>query len=127
MGKEKNSMVLDASAALQYVVDYAGHWSVLLSLLLGTDKESALLFALLLGYYPILKSLLDPMRPRALQWACKLLIFNAAAVASYLLAVFVLGVPREAFSIGGVSWEWLLLLLGNAVFVVYEGGWRRPF
>lgn len=91
-----------------------------LSLLLGTDKESALLFALLLGYYPILKSLLDPMRPRALQWACKLLIFNAAAVASYLLAVFVLGVPLEAFSVGGVSWEWLLLLLGNAVFVVYD-------
>ena len=40
---------LDASAALQYVVGYAGHWSVLLSLLLG-----ALLLAAVLGCFALL-------------------------------------------------------------------------
>lgn len=92
----------------------------ILTLLLGTDKESALLFTLLFGYYPALKSLLDPMRRRALSWAIKLLIFNAAALALYALAVFVLGVPAETFSIGGLQWEWLLLLFGNVVFLVYD-------
>ena len=91
-----------------------------LSLLLGTDKEAALLFLLLFGYYPILKSLLDPLRSRVLQWTAKLLVFNAAAVLSYWLAVYVLGIPQESFSVAGVSWQWLLLLAGNVVFFLYD-------
>ena len=71
----------------------------LLSLLLGTDKEAACFFCLFFGYYPTLKSLLDPLRSRVIQWLLKLLVFNAAAVLLYLIAVYLLGLPQESFSV----------------------------
>ena len=92
----------------------------LLSLLLGTDKEASCFFCLFFGYYPTLKSLLDPLRNRVVQWLLKLLVFNAAAVVLYLTAIYLLGLPPESFSVAGIPAEWLLLLAGNAVFVFYD-------
>ena len=77
-------------------------------------------FCLFFGYYPTLKSLLDPLRSRVIQWLLKLLVFNAAAVVLYLTAIYLLGLPPESFSVAGIPAEWLLLLAGNAVFVLYD-------
>lgn len=92
----------------------------ILSLLLGTDKEAACFFCLFFGYYPTLKALLDPVRNRVLQWVLKLLVFNAAAVLLYGVGIYLLGLPPESFSIAGIRAEWLLLLAGNVVFVLYD-------
>lgn len=96
----------------------------ILSFFLGTDKEAALMFTLFLGYYPILKALLDPLRSRVLQWVLKLLVFNGAAAIVYLISVFLLGIPQESFTVGSFPVQWTLLallLLGNVVFVLYDG------
>ena len=91
-----------------------------LTLLIGTDKESAALFCLLFGYYPVLKSRLDPMRSRVVQWILKLLLFNVVALCLWLLALYVFHVPEETFRVAGVSLQWLLLPAANAVFVLYD-------
>ena len=48
----------------------------LLGLLFVPDKEIALIFTVLLGYYPLVKPRFDRIRPRALQLVCKLLLCN---------------------------------------------------
>lgn len=52
----------------------------LLGLLFVPDKEIALIFTVLLGYYPLVKPRFDRIRPRALQLVCKLLLCNAACL-----------------------------------------------
>ena len=91
-----------------------------LTLLIGTDKESAALFCLLFGYYPVLKSRLDPIRNRVVRWVFKLLLFNVVAVCLWLLALYVFHVPEETFRVAGVSLQWLLLPAANAIFVLYD-------
>ena len=91
-----------------------------LSLLFVSDKEAALMFVLFFGYYPVLKATLDRIPRKWLCWGAKLLIFHAAMIANYLLAVTVLMVPQEDFMMFGVSIPLLLLLLGNVVFVLYD-------
>ncbi len=48
----------------------------LLSLLFVPDKEVALVFVFLLGYYPLVKPKFERIRPKLLRGVCKLLLCN---------------------------------------------------
>ena len=50
-------------------------------------------FALLIGYYPIIKIWLDSINRILVRWVVKLAIFFASAVASLFITVYVLGIP----------------------------------
>ena len=91
-----------------------------LSAFFVADKEAALIFILFFGYYPILKARLDLIRSRAVRWFVKLLLFNAAAIAEYWLAIHVLMVPEEEYMFGGSPILIVLLALANGVFVLYD-------
>lgn len=95
----------------------------LLSLLLAPDREAALIF-LLLGYYPLLRPLLQRL-PGPLSFLCKLVYFNASAAVVFLL-LSVLGLPTFLSDFPDASGR-LLLLLGfaflaglNLVFFLYD-------
>ena len=92
----------------------------LLSFLLITDKEAALLYAIFLGYYPIIKSLIERLRNRIIQYVIKLIVFNTTMVGAYFIAIELLSIPQESFSIMGVSLPWLFLVIGNAAFLLYD-------
>lgn len=93
----------------------------LLSMLFVADKEAAVIFTMFMGYYPILKELLDKkLKSKALSFAIKLVIFNICAVGGFFLGVYILGIPKESFEINGLYLPWLFLLLGEVFFVVYE-------
>ncbi|MGN0171475.1 MAG: hypothetical protein ACI39E_01675 [Acutalibacteraceae bacterium] len=94
--------------------------SAALSFFLAPDMEAKLLFVLFFGYYPTLQLRLVLWRNRAAAWVVRLLLFNAAMIAGYLLLLFVFGLEEDAFTIGGVSLPWVLLLLGNSVFAIYD-------
>ena len=81
---------------------------------------SLFLFVSFFGYYPILKAKLDPIRPKALSFLIKLLIFNAAMVLEYFAATRLLSVPAEEYELFGVSLPLLLLALANVVFILYD-------
>ena len=54
----------------------------LLGLLLVPDKANALLYLLFFGLWPMLKSLLERIPARPLEWLCKLAVFNAVLTRS---------------------------------------------
>ena len=94
----------------------------LLSLLFVPDKEVALIFVFLLGYYPLAKPRFDRIRPRALQLVCKLLLCNGTVLAMYGL-VFLL-VPAGSISqelrTTALAVSLATLAMGNVAFVLYD-------
>lgn len=91
-----------------------------LIMLLAPDREAALIYLLFFGYYPALFGVLARIRKRPLRVLSKLLVFNAACVAEALLALYMLGVPLETVSFLGPFTPFILLLLANLVFLVYD-------
>ena len=92
----------------------------LLSFLLVTDKEAALLYVIFLGYYPVLKALIERIKNRVIQYAVKLVLFNACMIGAFYIAVFLLSIPAESFNLFGVYLPWVFLMIGNIFFVLYD-------
>ena len=59
----------------------------LLALLFVPDKEVALIFVFLLGYYPLAKPYFERIRPALLRAVCKLLLCNGGILAMYGLVL----------------------------------------
>ena len=99
--------------------------TALLALLMVPSWECKLLYIGFFGCYPILKATLE--RPANLWWIwiTKLAVFNVAMIAIYWLLITFLHLDTAAFTIAGVSMPWLILLLGNGVFVLYDIGLSR--
>lgn len=113
--------------SIALVVEFGIGWALpayaataLVSLFLVPDKETALVYLLFAGYYPIVKALIERVPSRVLAYAIKFALFNAAAIGIFFLSVYVLGVPMESFQVFGKYLPWLLLLLGNAAFFAYD-------
>ncbi len=111
------------------VVELNRKWALLayvavsfLGFFIATQKQSALLFVLFVGYYPILKSVLEQIPAKVLQWAAKLAVFNAAAIAFYKIASYVLAGQDllEGLERFGDYAEMVLLGMANVVFVIYD-------
>lgn len=94
--------------------------TAVLSFVLCTGKEASLCFIMLLGYYPLLKDLLERLKPRLLVWLLKLAVFNAAAVGMYFLLILVFSVPADNFVFFDIDLPVLFLLLVNPVFIIYD-------
>ena len=92
----------------------------LLSILLLPEKSSALLFILLLGYYPLIKFYIDKCKIKILNLIIKFLIFNITAILDFVIATKILKIPAEEFQAFGVSIIWVLLALGNITFFFYD-------
>ena len=94
--------------------------TAVLSFLIAPDMEAKVLFIAFFGYYPVLKTWLDTVRPRALQWVVKFLIFNATIVGAYCLLLYVLGLPADTFELFDVNIPLVLLGIGNVIFVIFD-------
>lgn len=89
-----------------------------LSLLLSPDKEAAAMF-LFIGYYPILKPILEKSK---LRWLLKALVFNAAVLLMYFILLHIIGleqVVQEQAEMGTVM-TLVTLLLGNVTFFLLD-------
>lgn len=92
-----------------------------LSALLAADKEAVLYFIAIFGYYPILKNPIERfIKSKAVQYVIKLAVFNAAAVASFFIAVTLLSVKAEEFTLFGIYLPAVFLALGNLMFLLYD-------
>ena len=108
-------------------LEFGFRWSMLvygvisiMSVLFVSDKEAALFFLLLFGYYPVVKSLIERIKSKIVQYIIKLAIFNAAAVSVYFLMLFVFGMPADSFELFGVNIPLIFLIVGNFVFLIYD-------
>ena len=109
------------------VIEIGAKWAwmiyaavAVLSLLFAADKEAALLFVLFFGYYPVLKSFLERISNKVLSWISKFAVFNVAVVACFFLAVNFLQLPEDSFTVFGIYLPWVFLILGTAVFLIYD-------
>lgn len=117
-----------AGALLAAVVIEAGYISAfavyavvsLLSFLLVADKEAALYYTAFLGFYPVLKGLIERIKRRFLQYILKFLVFNACIVGAFFVSIFILSVPKESFELFGVYLPWVFLIAGNIIFLIYD-------
>ncbi len=100
--------------------------AAILGLLLGPDKESALLFAFL-GYYPLLQPKLEALRPAALRLALKLALAVAAVGAMYALILFVFRLEAvvQEFYAASPAVLWSTIAMGFVLFLVYDLALRR--
>ena len=113
------------------VIEYGKGYAVmvfggtaLIAMLVLPEKFTPSLYALLIGYYPILKEIIERIGKKSvfsrrifgvLRWAIKLVFFNCAFLAFALVAVYLLALPE--------SEEWMqitMFVLGNVTFVVYD-------
>ena len=98
-------------------------WACLsiLAFLLIPDKFCVLMFAVLFGLYPMVKSLIERLRRRPLEYVLKLVFFNLAFTVLYVVMKnAVLASLPEVFSV-----VWVLYLVGNVVFLLYDFGFSK--
>lgn len=93
----------------------------LITLILGIDKEAAF-FYLFLGHYPLLKWEIERIKNRKLHLPCKLLFFNAAVIAMYLILGFLLNMQAliQEFTQMGAVVLILFLIMLNACLLLYD-------
>lgn len=89
--------------------------SSVISLLLLPNKTAAIVFACFAGFYPILKTVLNKIRPKLLSYAARIALFNIILTVLILAAAKLLGTD--------LSYElplWLLYILANVTFIAYD-------
>ena len=95
--------------------------AAVLSCLLLPDKGVAVVYTLLFGYYPILKSLLEQYLPKWLSWICKFAAFSLALTGIYYLVTKVFGMEVEYIGKAFGKYALLVLLaIGNVIFFVFD-------
>lgn len=93
----------------------------ILAFLLLPDKFLALLFGAMFGLYPVLKGVIERLRKLPLEYLLKLAFFNASLTVIYLtMKASVLSSLPTALNV-----VWVLYLVGNVVFLVYDFGLSR--
>lgn len=92
----------------------------LLSFFLVQNKEAVLYYIAFFGFYPVLKGLVEKIKPKFLQFLLKYLIFNACMIGAFFAGIYLLSIPKESFNIMGVYLPYVFLIIGNIVFIVYD-------
>ena len=113
--------------AIPVVVEAGRRWAVIiytacsiLSLFLASDKQAVLMFVLFFGYYPIIYANMGRISSKVLKMVAKLAVFNAAVVFEGLISVYLLKIPFEFLDGLGKLTIPVLLVLANAVFILYD-------
>lgn len=93
----------------------------ILSLLIAPDKEAAFLFVFI-GYYPILKPMIESRRNKVLRVVLKLTVFNLALALLYGLLFSVIGLSdvMEEYETASRAMIVLLLFFGNVTFLLFD-------
>ncbi len=91
-----------------------------ISLLVLGNKEAAVMYVGLFGYYPILKGFLEKHFKKVLCWVVKYIIFNFAVIISYFAITKVFLIPFDDIEEFGKWGLVILLLAGNVVFAMYD-------
>ncbi|MCQ2484620.1 MAG: hypothetical protein MJ168_04720 [Clostridia bacterium] len=88
--------------------------------MLVPEKEAVAMYIAVLGYYPLLKTLLDKIKIKPLRIAVKSLFFVAVITAAYLVMIFVFGISSEMLEETEKVFIPILYVLGLAAFLLYD-------
>ncbi len=110
------------------VIEINKKWAVctyiavsILSFLILPDKEAAMMYFAFFGCYPIVKPVLEAkISNNKLCWLAKAVFFNIAAVAAYIVIIFVFAIPLDETEELGKWAIPALLGMGNVMFILYD-------
>ena len=109
------------------VIEFGARWALaafaavsLLSLFLSGDKEAVVYFISFFGFYPILKSAIEKLKSKVVQYIVKYAVFTVCVVAAFFVCKFVLMIPDEEFTVFGFYIPWALLAAAEVFFFVYD-------
>lgn len=111
---------------LVVLIEIGGKWPLLTYIvtaalsLIFAEPEAKFMYALLFGYYPVLKAYIERIKNRAVQYIVKFAVFNAAVLAVYFITVKVLGMPLDDFGALGKAGIVAFLVLANVTFYLYD-------
>lgn len=94
----------------------------LLAIILTPDKEAMLMFVAFFGHYPITKAQLERIKFKPICWLLKLVCFNFCVIAAYFVIIYLFRMPDVLTDFGdfGKYSVYILLALGNLLFIVYD-------
>ncbi len=104
------------------------NWKWALAVYVGTsavcalvvpEKEAVAIYIALVGYYPLLKLLLDKI-PKIIGYIVKAVFFVGVIVATYYIIMHVFGISTELLEETGGYMIPLLVVLGLAAFILYD-------
>ncbi len=124
------TLPMAAGALLMIIVtEVSAGWGLLtymavglLSMFMIADKEAALLFVMIVGHYPVVRSYIDRLKFKWLRTALKLAVFNICAVSFYYVTVYLFGIQQmlEEMKEFGKYGAVILLVLCNFLFLLYD-------
>ena len=93
-----------------------------LALLFVPDKEEALTFVFLLGYYPLVKPRFEHIRPALLRGAAKLALCNGSILLLYGLVLLLVpgGSISQDLKATAQAVSLTTLAMGNVAFLLYD-------
>ncbi|MBR5514276.1 MAG: hypothetical protein IKV85_09900 [Ruminococcus sp.] len=94
----------------------------ILSMLITADKESALVFVMLFGHYPMVRMYLEKMKFRPLRYILKAVIFNVCTLSFFFVTVFIFGIDQMLSDMNdfGKYGAAIFLALANVIFILYD-------
>lgn len=93
--------------------------SALISVLVA-EPEAAAVYVCLLGYYPILKYLIEKIGKALLEWAIKIVYINVVIAVLYFVLSRLLGISMDDFGTLGKYGGIISVVLINITFVIYD-------
>lgn len=89
----------------------------ILSLILISNKEAAILYIFFFGYYVILKDIIERRFSSFIKWIFKFAVFNVSIFLAFIILIYVFAIPSEDLQEVG---KYIMLALGNVTFIVYD-------
>lgn len=89
------------------------------------ELEATILYIMFMGYYPILKYIVERINKCVIEWVLKILGFNIVAIAYYYVLTIPFGRTFDDFGDFGKYSALIFLLICNIVFVLYDIGISR--
>lgn len=84
------------------------------------EKEAVAIYIALLGYYPVLKTVFDKIKPKILKIAVKVIFFFAIVTAAYWILMKFFGISAELMEDAEKYLIPVLYVLGLAAFLLYD-------
>lgn len=94
----------------------------LLSMFITFDKEATLIFIMLFGHYPILRSYIQKIPVKAFRLITKLAVFNICIIGYFYVTVYLFGLKDLLEQLDDFGKHGSLIMLGitNIIFLVYD-------
>ena len=84
------------------------------------ENEAKLLYIIFFGYYPIIKSILESVKSRAVEYILKFVLFNTALILHYTVFSEIFGVSYGDMNEFGKYTVLILLFVANVIFPIYD-------